>query len=159
MNGADFVPHCSDWSLLPRGFPLGHGHPRFSNFNSTTKLRLYADDTILYNSISSVQDAENLQKDLNALVTWATAWQLSFNLKKCNVLRVSRSNSPITFNYAVQGLSIPSVSQRPYLGIELTSNLSWNRHIQIITKKANQTLAFFEKEPRKLSTNSQGEGL
>ena len=91
----------------------------------------------------------NLQKDLTVLVTWATVWQLSFNLKKCNILKISRStNSSITFNYIAQGFSIPSVSQHPYLGVELTSNLSWNRHIQIITKKANQKLAFLMRNLR-----------
>ena len=70
----------------------------------------------------------------------------TFNLKKCNVLRVSRSNSAITFKLCCsRAFYSLEVSHHPYLGIELTSNLSWTRHIEIITEKANQTLAFLRR--------------
>ena len=115
------------------------------SISPSSKLRLFADDTILYSPITSEQDTQTLQRDLHNLFLWTSKWQLSFNLKKCNVIRITRSISPIIFNYTAQGVPIPVVSHHPYLGVELSSNLRWDKHIQIITKKANQTLAFLRR--------------
>ena len=59
------------------------------NLSSKTKLRLFADDTVLYRSITSENEARILQKDLTNLFLWASKWNLEFNLKKCNLMRFS----------------------------------------------------------------------
>ena len=37
-----------------------------------SKIKLYADDILLYNTIHSQEDCHNLQQDLNLLEEWAT---------------------------------------------------------------------------------------
>lgn len=127
------IPHCFSWSISMTLAFL----PSFYTQDSLLMIL-----QLLYRSISSNQRAENLRNELNAPVTWATIWQLSWSLKKCNVLRITRSNRPITYNYIAQGSSIPLVSHHPYFGVELTSDLSWKWQIKMIKKTANQTLAF-----------------
>ena len=95
------IPHCFSWSISMTLAFL----PSFYTQDSLLMIL-----QLLYRSISSNQRAENLRNELNALVTWATIWQLSWSLKKCNVLRITRSNRPITYNYIAQGSSIPLVS-------------------------------------------------
>ena len=45
----------------------------------TSKVKLYADDVLLYSSIRTITDCQNLQDDLSRLVQWADRWQMSFN--------------------------------------------------------------------------------
>ena len=42
--------------------------------NVTQKVKLYADDVLLYSSIRTITDCQNLQDDLNRLVQWADRW-------------------------------------------------------------------------------------
>ncbi len=51
------------------------------NINSTIKL--FADDCLLFRTIKSIEDTEQLQKDLNELDNWSHQWQMKFNAKKC----------------------------------------------------------------------------
>ena len=54
-----------------------------------SKIKLYVDDVLLYNTIHSQEDCHNLQQDLNLLEEWATKWKMSFNLQKCEFLRIT----------------------------------------------------------------------
>ena len=54
-------------------------------------VRLFADDCIIYTPIKSIQDSQKLQHDLNKLAEWEKRWQMSFNAKKCFVLRIPSS--------------------------------------------------------------------
>ena len=67
--------------------------------NST--VRLFADDTVIYREISAEEDHHTLQADLDALVQWEREFSMEFHPKKCNILRVSRSRCPSTYNYTL----------------------------------------------------------
>ena len=54
-----------------------------TNSFTRTRIRLYADDVIIYRAILSSEDAAILQEDLNKLVSWAATWLMSLNLNKC----------------------------------------------------------------------------
>ena len=49
-------------------------------------VRLFADDSIAYLTISSDKDSNDLQNDLDKLALWETKWKMSFHPDKCNVL-------------------------------------------------------------------------
>jgi len=44
-----------------------------------SKIKLYADDVLLYSTISSPDDYHQLQADLNILEKWAKKWNMIFN--------------------------------------------------------------------------------
>ena len=44
---------------------------------------------LLYQQIKSNDDHEILQHDLHNLELWANKWLMSFNVSKCEVLRIS----------------------------------------------------------------------
>ena len=52
-------------------------------------IRLFADDTIAYLTITSNKDCLTLQKDLDKLGTWENKWKMAFHPDKCNVLSIS----------------------------------------------------------------------
>jgi hypothetical protein len=48
-----------------------------------SKFRLFADDSFLYLGIDCTDDCNQLQKDLDKLVNWASEWQMKFNASRC----------------------------------------------------------------------------
>ena len=48
--------------------------------------RLFADDTIVYLTVKSDSDAEELQDDLNKLAQWEKKWSMEFHPDKCNCI-------------------------------------------------------------------------
>ena len=48
-----------------------------------SKVKLYADDVLLYSYIHSESDCIALQQDLDKLTEWAHTWLMEFNIKKC----------------------------------------------------------------------------
>ena len=114
------------------------------NLDSNTKIRLFADDCLLYRSITTEQDSRVLQKDLNSLVEWSSKWQMSFNTRKCKTLRVTTKRNPIEF-VTMNTDELENVSHHPYLGVELGNNLKWSNHINNVTLKANNALWFIRR--------------
>ena len=63
-------------------------------------VRLFADDSVVYREIQSIEDTHTLQQDLFRLQEWADKWQMSFNVAKCKVLRITRKTKhKITIKY------------------------------------------------------------
>ena len=70
----------------------------------SSKVRLFADDCLVYREIKIRQDQNDMQKDLNLLESWETTWGMRFNAAKCNIMRVSRvSKPPSHTNMSCQG--------------------------------------------------------
>ena len=59
----------------------------FITENTSSQLRLFADDCLLYRVIKAEQDSFLLQKDLDVLSHWAVIWQMRFNPSKCAFMR------------------------------------------------------------------------
>ena len=71
--------------------------------NVTSKIRLYADDILLYRRIISHEDCTLLQNDIDNLMKWSKDWQLIFNLNKCKFLWITNKLSPtVTTHYGIK---------------------------------------------------------
>jgi len=68
-----------------------------------TKLRLYADDSVLYRRIRDNTDSAVMQNDLNKLQEWENKWLMKFNPEKCFTFRVTNKNKPISTAYNIHG--------------------------------------------------------
>ena len=51
------------------------------------QVSLYADDTLLYQTVNNNKDAEVFQSDINAVYKWSLKWKMPFNEK--NVRRLT----------------------------------------------------------------------
>jgi hypothetical protein len=106
----------------------------------SSKTRLFADDCILYRNIYTKEDCKVLQEDLHRLERWEKAWGMEFHLWKCNSMSSTRPRSPFEHRYTLKGHILEDVKEAKYLGLTLSSNLTWNNHIGNITSKANKLL-------------------
>ena len=70
---------------------------------------------------------------------------MQYHPQKCNSLSKTRSHQPHDFNYTLKGHILESVNTAKYLGITLSSNMSWDTHINNITAKANKILSFLRR--------------
>ena len=48
------------------------------------KIKLFADDTKIWNTIKTQSDSQSLQLDLDLLSKWLDKWLLRFNIDTCN---------------------------------------------------------------------------
>lgn len=76
------------------------------------------------------------------MTKWKKTWQISFKATKCSVIRISPSSrkKPIDSSYQLQNHNIETEDTSKYLGMTLTDNLSWNKHIFITIAKGNRSL-------------------
>ena len=111
--------------------------------NSTS--RLFADDCLLYRIIRSEADTIKLQEDLDRLQMWEKNWLMSFNPDKCEVIRITNKRKTINAQYSIHGQVLQMTDKAKYLGITIDSKISWGPHVNNITKKATNTLAFLRR--------------
>jgi len=67
---------------------------------------------------------------------------MSFNPTKCEVIHITRKKTPVNTTYLIHDHPLQLVKQGKYLGVFLSDKLFWTPHIEMVTKKANNTLAF-----------------
>ena len=60
-------------------------------------------------------------------------------------MSVTRSKTPFKYNYILKEHTFESVDTAKYLGITISSNMTWNAHINNITSKAQKLLGFFRR--------------
>ena len=119
----------------------------------SSKVRLFADDAILCFEVASADDCRMLQSDLNKLTEWEEKWLMSFNPSKCEVLTVTRKKQPTLFTYIMHDQILNRVKSTKYLGVTITLDLNWNKHINQTAGKANQMLGFVKRNIKTRSHN------
>jgi hypothetical protein len=115
--------------------------------NIKSTVRLFADDTIVYLTITSDVDRVRLQEDLDRLAHWEQTWKISFHPEKCNIMSITKKlkRNPLTNCYILHGHQLEQVQSAKYLGVSITSDMKWSEHIANICKKANNTLSFLRR--------------
>ena len=115
---------------------------------TSSDIRLFADDSLLYRRITSGRDTEILQQDLAALERWEASWQMDFNPEKCTVMHVTNKKRPLITNYRLHGHTLEREQHSKYLGITISQDMRWNTHVSNITTKANRSLGFIRRNLR-----------
>ena len=115
----------SDWAPVISGVPQGsviapilfliYINDLPNNLIST--VGLFADDTIIYMTISNGTDATALQQDLDKLAKWEETWQMEFHPQKCSVLHITRSCNPKYKQYTLHGHIFVKEDNAKYLGV------------------------------------------
>ena len=146
---------ASDWVKVTSGVPQGSilGPALFlifindlPNVLTSCKPLLFADDAKIFSSnIQSVKDCTRIQNDLNSLSDWCVDNKLDLNVLKCKILCITRSHSPVYFNYCIKGEPIERVTEMKDLGIIIENTLSWNNHVNKTIAKANRVLGLIKR--------------
>ena len=106
-------------------------------------------DCVMYKSVKSVRDCQELQQDLIQLQAWQERWQLRFNPRKCNVMRATHATrKKIEFPYTIDDTPLADTPTTSYLGVELSSDLRWNKQVKKTVAKGNQTLGVLKRNLR-----------
>jgi hypothetical protein len=66
---------------------------------------------------------------------------MQFNPDKCEVLTITKKRKPLHHDYTIHGHILQHVDSTKDIGL----SISWNTYVDVITKTANNTLAFFKR--------------
>nr|CAD2201117.1 unnamed protein product [Meloidogyne enterolobii] len=100
-------------------------------------LKLFADDLKAYNVFKNRVNQPPLQIFVNKFSEYCHLNGLKIAIEKCSVLYLGNSN-PLT-KYFINDIVIPQISSEDSvrdLGIHFSHDLKWDKHINIITRKA-----------------------
>ena len=112
-------------------------------------VKIFADDTKIFNAINSSDDNVILQEDIDNLVNWSKKWQLPFNMEKSKLVQYGRNIMQHT--YYIEGNEIENVQSEKDLGVTFDSSLRFTSHINNITNKANSRLGMIKRNFTNLS--------
>ena len=98
---------------------------------------LFADDSVLYRKIASVDNCVEFQDDLLSAASWCDLWKVKLKSEKCKALHVTKSNCPLVHQYVLNENNLSAVDKHKHLGIWIESSLRWEAHINYIVGKAN----------------------
>ena len=110
----------------------------------SSQVFLFADDTKLMWSISTLADHTQLQIDLDNLAKWCETWQLNFNAMKCKVIHFDRATHSCRDYYLNEAL-LDSVDCYKDLGILFDTGLKFYQYASEAAMKANRVLACMRK--------------
>jgi ribonuclease P/MRP protein subunit RPP40 len=144
LNGS-----CSSWRSVFSGVPQGSilGPTLFVIFINDIDLALdltdlflskFADDTKAARVVDTDAEAARLQNDLDGFAQWAREWQMLFNVDKCKVIHVGRTNP--RRNYTMEGKQLIKVEEEKDLGVMVHQSLKPGAQVAKAVKKANEVL-------------------
>ena len=145
MISTILVAHPLSYPFRPKLYHRG--------YNINSQVRLFADDTAVYLTVTSKDDSQTLQQDLQKLEKWEKTWEMQFNQSKCQVLHITRAQNRRQTQYVLHGQVLEAVDHAKYLGQEIGHDLNWNQHTQNVTTKANRILGFIR---RNIQTKHKG---
>ena len=102
---------------------------------------LYADDSSLYYSATSLQDIEGIiNHDLRNVSIWAKQWLVDFNPNKTEAVIFSSRKDHGEPELYFENSRINIVDQHKHLGITLSSSGLWNDHINNTLNAASKII-------------------
>lgn len=121
----------------------------FSQVLKHSKHSYYADDLLIYIHCApnSIKDAiSRINYDITNIVKWATSNGLALNSKKTSAVifgsakYINGLDLDNSVNIIVDNNVIPFKDSVVYLGVTITSKLSWEKHVTTTISRVNMTL-------------------
>ena len=78
----------------------------------SSRVKLFADDSVLYRHIESSADHDKLQQDLLQLEEWAAMWQMNFAPSKCYIMSITLKGRTIRKRMGLGGGGGPSTKKK-----------------------------------------------
>ena len=101
------------------------------------EIKIFADDVKI---VADPDDNLSTQADLIELGKWESVWLLMFNIEKCKVLYIGKSNPKN--KYIFLGSDLQSCASEKDLGVQFTESLNFYEHIYASISKAKSSLAW-----------------
>ena len=140
---SDLMPVLSG---VPQGTVLGpclfliHLLGISTNTSSDTVVSSFADDTRLLRGVSTEQDCEELQHDLDKVYSWAEAIGMVFNAGKFELLRFWPDSEAAPHNQysAPDGGPIVEKDSLRDLGVRVSSDLTFSVQVDMVVQAGNR---------------------
>ena len=114
-----------------------------------TQVSLYADDTVLYCfSANPIDLEEQLNADLHTVCDWLRDNKLTLNIKKTKAMVIGSNRKLSNTSSAtvhVNGNTIENVEHFSYLGVTLSTTMTWNEHVTNLSSKVNKRLGLLKR--------------
>jgi hypothetical protein len=107
-----------------------------------SKIRLFADDCVLYRNIVSCVDIDQIQKDLDSIQEWVTQNKMKLNIQKCKVMCFSNKKIKTSIQLQLMEETLETVDTYKYLGVVLHCRMNWKHHVEKVADKATKNLNF-----------------
>lgn len=111
---------------------------------------IYADDVKIFLPVESLKDCHLLQHSIQRFLTFCKMFGLQVNATKCSIVSFSRRNVKLIHDYSMNGCAISRKESVCDLGVELDSELNFNRHIEKMVAKSNSLFGFIKRISRDL---------
>ena len=113
------------------------------NCSNKLQFRIFADDTNVFYSNSSIDEVENVMNiEIEKLFRYCATNKLSINLKKTNFMLITNSNKK------VRDIQIKNIEKRDfikYFGIYIDKNLNWDYQIKHVNNKIAKNTGIINK--------------
>ena len=119
-----------------------------ASISPESDVNMFADDIALYRVIKTTDDYVCLQQEIDSISACIQQKDLNFNANKCKMMFISRKKSKtlpppqLTLN----GTILNRVNNYKYLGITLTSDLSWLPHISNCCNKTRRLIGLLYRQ-------------
>ena len=121
------------------------------------KVKLYADDTVLYQSGENCSIAEHkLQNSMNTFVKWCSSNALTINTKKTKLMSFgsrSRVKKCSKAKIMLKGERLKLVPSYKYLGVTLDPTLSYSQHISGVIRTVHHKMTILGKLKKYLNND------
>ena len=149
---------CSSWLNIASGVPQWSilGSLFFVIFISDLpevvsqerSVALYEDNCKVFRVVNCPNNLMIFQDDLDNVCTWSQQNRMTFNVKKCKLMRITQKKQPFRCSFTLNGSFLEEVYEFHNLGLLTNHHLSWNSHVDVITNKANRILGLFRRTCR-----------
>ncbi len=86
------------------------------------------------------------------LDNWSSTSGINFNGLKCKCVRVTRKTHPVIFPYNINSKELANSSNEKDLGVWITSDLNWTKHVLDRWSNANKLLGYVRRSSREVSS-------
>ena len=108
----------------------------------TSKIKLVADDRVLYRNICNQNDQVILQNNLDTISSLAEKLLMEVNIDKCVVLSVTLKHNYSFHDYNILGTALMWVTNHNYVAVAISSDLFWLSHIKEFPARLAQALVY-----------------
>ena len=122
------------------------------------KINLYADDTAVFYAGDSVDDvSEKLTADMGKIAMWMEESRLTLNTSKTKAMLFGshfKLSNASPLNVFIRDTPLEAVPSFKYLGLNFDQHLSWNLHVDHVTKSVSKYIGLFYRIRKYLSQES-----